>query len=404
MSGVFANDACQHHGLWGVPDGRLPHKAAIISCRSKSHRMANTTVIICIDGLDPDYLSMCHAPFIGELGHKGFTTTGKALMPTVTNVNNVSMVTGVFPKVHGITSNYRLDRRSGSEYYMETAEDIMAETMFQRATRLGATSLLVTAKDKLRLLLGNSTSYSISSEQPSSWIVNMVGEPPPIYSLEVNGWVIDAANYALSATDANIVYIATTDYAMHMYRPEDTHSQEHMDILDAAIRRLVDSHPNAQVLITADHGMTSKNHMIDLQSVLTEYGLKSNVVPVIKDRYTVHHSNLGGSIFVYMQESQVHEAIAILRQIRGVDHAWTKEEASARYQLHPDRIGDIFVLGGPDVVFGNPAMVAIPENLRSHGSLHEQRVPIIGYGGKFQGFLFEHNKDIGRFVMEKILC
>ena len=365
--------------------------------------MAKTTVIICIDGLDPTYLKHCHAPVMEELGQRGFKTVGHAIMPTVTNVNNVSMVTGAYPETHGITSNYRLDRESGREYYMESSQDILVDTMFHRAQGLGASSILVTAKDKLRVLLGEGTTHAISSEQPPSWMAEGVGEPPPIYSLEVNRWVIDAATYAMSNAPADLVYIATTDYAMHTYPPEEGHSQRHLSMLDAAIGRLVETHPEAQLLITADHGMTAKKQMIDLRSVLAARGVAATAVPVIKDRYTVHHSNLGGSIFVYMQESQVPEAIDLLRETQGVDEALTREEAAERYRLHPDRIGEIFVLGGPEIVFGDPAEVALPPNLRSHGSLHEEQVPIIGYGSDFQGFTFEENRDVGRFVMERVL-
>lgn len=69
----------------------------------------------------------------------------------------------------------------------------------------------------------------------------------------------------------------------------------------------------------------------------------------------------------------------------------------------PDRIGDLVALGAQDVVFGNPDEVSMPEKLRSHGSLHEQRVPIIGYGGDFEGFDFTENRDLGRYVFERVL-
>jgi hypothetical protein len=68
-----------------------------------------------------------------------------------------------------------------------------------------------------------------------------------------------------------------------------------------------------------------------------------------------------------------------------------------------ERIGDIMVLGSADVVFGDPNEVDLPRGLRSHGSLYEQRVPVIGYGGAFDGFEFKENKDLGRYVFERVL-
>ena len=366
--------------------------------------MPKTTVIICIDGLDPQYLEQCDAPTIKHLGSKGFVKVGRAMLPSVTNVNNVSLVTGLYPKDHGITSNYWLIRETGQEVYMESGEYILAETIFQRAERKGAASLLVTAKDKLRGLLGRGATLAVSSERPPEWVAQGLGAPPEIYSLEVNGWVIRAASYILSRQPAEIAYIATTDYAMHTYPPGATQSQKHISLLAEAIAELVDSHPDIQLFITADHGMSSKGRMVNLEEALAKYDVKGTAVPIIKDRYVVHHSNLGGCIFIYLRDvGQTDEAVKVLRETPGVEEALPREEAAAKYHLRYERIGDILVLGEEDVVFGDPAQVELPPNLRSHGSLHEDRVPIIGYGGDFEGFDFQENRDVGRYVMEQVL-
>ena len=76
----------------------------------------------------------------------------------------------------------------------------------------------------------------------------------------------------------------------------------------------------------------------------------------------------------------------------------------ARFRLCGERIGDIVVTGEQDVVFGDSAEVEIPPNLRTHGSTHEGPVPLIGYNGDFAGFSFEENRDIGRYVFERVLA
>ena len=365
--------------------------------------MALTTVLIMIDGFDPEYLESCPMPNLGELAGKGLMVEGKAMMPTVTNVNNVSLITASYPQAHGITSNYWLNQESGVELYMESEEYIEAETMFQRARKQGARSLLVTAKDKLRKLLSNGTTLSVSSEQPPQWVVDGVGEPPPIYSLEVNEWVIDAGRYILSQEHYDLVYLTTTDYAMHTYAPERPESSRHLELLDGAVGRLVESLPDLQLLVTADHGMSSKCRMIHLPGELASHGIQARVVPIIKDMYTVHHSNLGGCIYVYLADDDRDRALSILRGIDGVDEALPREEAAQRFNLMANRIGDIMVLGSADVVFGDPGEVTMPPTLRSHGSLHEERVPIICYGAAFNGFEFRENKDLGRYVFERLL-
>ena len=368
--------------------------------------MANTTVAICIDGFDPEYLEACDTPNLRRLSQRGFLKIGRSIMPSVTNVNNVSLVTSSYPAVHGISSNYRLVRETGQEIYMEAGEYILAETMFQRARRQGRSSILVTSKDKLRTLLGDGATVTVSSERPPTWVVEGVGPPPQIYSLEVNGWVIRAGSYILSQRPADIVYLTTTDYAMHTYAPEEPESQRHMTILDDAIGDLIDAHPDVTLLLTADHGMSAKTRMVDLRGALGRYGIAANPVPIIKDRYVVHHSNLGGCIFVYLDDlsaTTAARAVEILRDTPGVEEALLREEAAARFKLHYDRIGDIVVTGEPDAVFGDPSEVEMPPRLRSHASEHEREVPLLGYNGDFEGFSFEENRDIGRYVFERVL-
>lgn len=366
--------------------------------------VAKTTVIVMVDGFDPEYQAHCPTPCLEQIGKQGFTVRGKAMMPTVTNVNNTSLVTASYPVTHGIVSNYWLDRKSGAEVYMESAEYVQAETMFQRATKQGARSLLVSSKDKLRRLLGDGPTFCFSSEQAPEWVSRAVGDPPPVYSLEVNGWIIDAARYVLSKEHYDLVYLTTTDYAMHTYGPEQPESARHLTLLDQAIEKLMETLPDVEILLTADHGMSSKSRMIHLPDVLGKHGISAQAVPIIKDLYTVHHSNLGGCIYVYLDDADLGRALEVLRNTEGIDEALPKEEAALRFRLMEDRLGDIMVLGSADVVFGNPEEVTLPANLRSHGSTYEDDVPIMGCGGSYQGFEFRENRDVGRYVFERILA
>jgi phosphonoacetate hydrolase len=345
----------------------------------------------------------------------GFLKTGQCMMPSVTNVNNVSLVTAAYSDTHGISSNYRLVRETGEEIYMESGEYVLAETMFQRLERRGGKSALVTSKDKLRTLLADGATIAVSSEQAPEWVVREVGAPPPIYSLEVNGWVVEAASFIMSrCEDLDVVYISTTDYAMHTYAPEEPESQRHLSILDEAVGELVESYPDVTLLLTADHGMSRKRRMVDLESALERYGMRAVAVPIIKDRYTVHHSNLGGCSYVYVDPGSgdrrgpktgdaLVEALKVLGETPGVEEALSQEEAVDRFRLHRERIGDIVVTGEPDVVFGDPSETEMPPRLRSHASTHERQVPLLGYNGDFDGFSFQENRDLGRFVFERVL-
>jgi phosphonoacetate hydrolase len=154
--------------------------------------------------------------------------------------------------------------------------------------------------------------------------------------------------------------------------------------------------------------MSDKTRMLHLPAELARYGIQARAVPVIKDRYVVHHSNLGGSIYVYLENSaDLNAAVDALRHLDGVEDAVPGEEAALRYHLMRERVGDIFVLADPATVFGDPSEVAMPEGLRSHGSAHETTVPIIGCGPGLDGGAaaarFRENLDVGRYIFEDVL-
>ena len=367
--------------------------------------MARTTVLVMIDGLDPAYLAACPAPNLQRFAAAGFRADGGGMMPSVTNVNNASMVTGHYPAQHGIVSNYWLDRAAGIEEYVESGAFLRSDTIFAQCRRNGGRSLLAASKDKLRRLLGDDTQLAFSSEQPNADAVADAGSPPGIYSLEVNGWTIDAARAALLRQHYDLAFIATTDYAMHTYGPAHPESARHIAILDDALGRLVNDVPGVEILITADHGMSDKRRMLHLPGILARRGIGAQAVPVIKDRYVVHHSNLGGCIYVHLDDpAAADDAVGVLLASDGVEEALPRADAAAGLSLMPERLGDILVTGAADVVFGDPAEVTLPPGLRSHGSRHETRVPIIGYGGDFGGFEFRENRDLGRYVSQRALA
>ncbi len=354
-------------------------------------------IIICLDGCDPEYLEETLPNF-----RRFEQRLGLAIVPTTTNVNSVSIITGVYPREHGITSNFYYDRKLGKAYYMESADSILVENIFEKIAKRGLKSVLITAKDKLRALLGKGASLSFSAERPIGWIVDKIGPPPEIYSIEVNEWLFRSFFEVLKKFNPDLIFLMTTDYAMHKFPPKSKEAKRYMRTIDKWLGSLIDyiesqrSPENFLVCLTADHGMSEKRRGIDLEKLLEKEGIKARSIPIIKDRYVVHHQNLGGSSYLYL-ESGVGKALEILSETEGIEKALSKEEATMLYNLHPDRIGDIMVLGEKDVVFGRGKEDFFHVNIRSHGSLHERKVPIFIYGESFDA---KENKDVGPMVFD----
>ncbi len=356
-------------------------------------------LIICLDGIGPEYLAASHTPTFDELGRRGWRTIGQGAMPSVTNVNNVSIVTGGPPALHGITANYYFDRAAGQSVYMESADFILAPTMFEKAAQHDRRSAVITSKDKLRTLIARGASEVISAESPPRWAVDALGPPPPILSVEVNHWLFRAAIALCRVHPPDLLYLTLTDYAQHKFAPETEESQANIATLDSLLADLLNTGPEFAVVAAADHGMRAKIRGLDLGKILAGAGIAADAIPIIKDRYVAHHQNLGGSAYVYLENmAQLAEAVALLKAEPGVESVWGRETAATEFQLHRDRIGDLFVLATEETVFGALLSAREEAAVRSHGCLHTRPIPIIGYGPGLPKEPFKFNYEAASWM------
>ncbi|MDO9283379.1 MAG: alkaline phosphatase family protein, partial [Aquabacterium sp.] len=74
------------------------------------------TVVVCVDGCEPEYIAQGVAagvmPWMARTltdASKGTALVADCVVPSFTNPNNLSIVTGVPPSVHGICGNYLYD-------------------------------------------------------------------------------------------------------------------------------------------------------------------------------------------------------------------------------------------------------------------------------------------------------
>ncbi len=362
-------------------------------------------LILCIDAGSHDYLAASDIPNINKLADAGFYKQANAVIPSVTNVNNVSIATGTFPETHGITSNYYVDRKTGKGEFIEDNRFLLTPTLFEVAkkTKFADKTALFVTKQKLLRILESGADITVAAEAPSSEYIDAAGPAEPIYSSEINWWLLRAVHYTLRTHDPDVVYCSTTDWVQHKYAPEAEMSQQHMAELDRIIGDIVDDDPEREIYITADHGMMEKTVALDPGRILTQHGIPATSIPIIKDRYVVHHGNLGGAAYIFLENrSDIEQAVRTLLKTTGIEEVHSAEDAARIFHLHPDRIGDIFVLANKDTVFGELDVASESIFVRSHGSRHESYVPIIGYNSPWSATDFGYNVDVGRLFLESL--
>ena len=366
-------------------------------------------VVICCDGSEPAYMEIAMEqglmPNLKRIIAKGENRRGLSVIPSFTNPNNLSIVTGRPPEVHGICGNYLIDPATGQETMMNDPKWLRAPTIFEAFQKAGAKIAMVTAKDKLRLLLGkglafDGTAVAFSSEKADKVnlkdngiadVCTMVGMGvPDVYSAELSEFVFAAGVKLLGSMKPDLMYLSTTDYVQHKYAPGSEGANRFYAMMDKYLGEL--DAGGAIIVIVADHGMKDKHlangdpDVLYLQDVLdAKFGAgKTKVILPITDPYVVHHGALGSFATVYAYGPEVKDIMAVISQQDGVDVVLNKQDGCARFELPEDRMGDIIVVsGGPkgSKVLGTSAskhdLSGLNEPLRSHGGLTEQEVPVI---------------------------
>src|SRR5215470_17777707 len=371
-----------------------------IEVNGRSYRPpARPAVVVCVDGCEPDYIAQAvasgHMPWMKRVLAEGAAVIAECVIPSFTNPNNLSIVTGASPAVHGICGNYLYDAESGVEVMMNDPKWLRAPTLLAALADAGRKVAVVTAKDKLRKLLGHrlrgvcfsaeKAGETSLAEHGIEGVLELVGRPvPSVYSAELSEFVFAAGVKLMRSHRPDLMYLSTTDFIQHKHAPGSPDANAFYRMMDRYFAELEDA--GCAIVITADHGMNAKTRLdaspnvIYLQDVLDGWlgAGRTRVILPITDPYVVHHGALGSYATVYLpagvEASGLAERIAALR---GIELVLTRTQAASRFELPADRIGDLVVISERPVVLGGAAakhdLSGLDAPLRSHGGLSEQR-------------------------------
>jgi phosphonoacetate hydrolase len=359
-------------------------------------------VAVCVDGCEYEYLVEAAeagaTPFLATLLGTGTAFIGECVVPSFTNPNNLSIVTGVPPSVHGICGNYFYDREAGAEVMMNDPKYLRAGTILAAFSDAGAKVAVVTAKDKLRKLLGHGmrgicfssekAAEATAAENGIDGVPALAGMPvPSVYSAELSEFVFEAGVKLMETRRPDLMYLSTTDYIQHKFAPGSAGANAFYAMMDRYLARL--DALGALIALTADHGMNAKTradgspNVVYLQDAIDGWlgRERSRVILPITDPYVVHHGALGSFATVYVDAADRNLVAQRLRGIEGLELVLDNAAACERFELPPDRMGDLVVVAGKHVVLGTSAarhdLSGLDAPLRSHGGVSEQRVPLL---------------------------
>ena len=380
----------------------MPRPAVAVNGRSYNWP-DRPLVVVCIDGSEPDYTTKAMAtgrmPWLRAALARGTNLVAECVVPSFTNPNNLSIVTGAPPSVHGISGNYFFDRAADAEIMMNDPEHLRAGTILAAFAERGAKVAVVTAKDKLRRLLGHKMrGICFSAEKADATSVaehgidkalEFVGKPmPSVYSAELSEFVFAAAVKLMAKHRPDITYLSTTDYVQHKHAPGTEAANAFYAMIDRYLGEL--DALGCAIALTADHGMNAKTdaagrpNVIYLQDAMDAWLGKgaARVILPITDPYVVHHGALGSFATVYLEASiDAPQVAARIAAVSGVEAVLTRREACRRFELPEDRLGELVIVARADTTIGTSEarhdLSGLDAPLRSHGGVSEQRVPLM---------------------------
>ncbi|HMI66812.1 MAG TPA: phosphonoacetate hydrolase [Cyclobacteriaceae bacterium] len=363
---------------------------------------AKPLVVICIDGSADEYLDATllqdRMPNLKKMAKQGYRGMARGALPSFTNVNNSSIVTGVSPAVHGISGNFFYDEAKDREVMMNSSEYLRAETILAAAALAGRKVGVVTAKEKLRDILSYKLKgIAFSAEKANQTKLETHGienaektlglPTPSIYSADASLFVLRAGVRLIEKGISDFLYLSLTDYMQHTYAQDTEESLAFYEAMDTEFGNLLNV--GAIIGATADHGMNAKvkpdgsPNVLFIETILTEkFGPGFRVICPITDPYVKHHGALGSYVVVHISDKSKIQVVKNWLSLQsGITEVYEKDLAVRILEQPEDRIGDLVVLSGRDVVVGRTPehhdLKALDGTLRSHGGRYEEMVPFI---------------------------
>ena len=357
-------------------------------------------VLLVIDGLSPAAVSREAMPALAALGASEGATSwaeARAVMPSVTNTNHASMVTGAYAAAHGITGNYFWNRSEPvAAEGMDRPGLLEAATVFTLAA--GGSPKLVTAaalgKRKLARLFGAGERQR-APDHLWTMASGARSEPTDVQTMTAALGFFDAA-----APDFLFVALPGVDLAAHAHGPSSDEARHAVATADRQISRLVarlretGRWRRTILFVTADHsfasvgpGKESPRPVISLGRALERAGLAVGFV-VVSDGTLAHVYRRDGD----PGSADLRRAARVLGAVPGVARVLAPEETGVEDvpvvdAEHPDwrighpRSGDLLAVASPGHHFDDPSSAWAASLLGQHGGPDERPVPMLVAGG-----------------------
>lgn len=335
--------------------------------------------VVLVDGLDTEVATPERMPHLAAaVGTTGSWLTASAVMPTRTNPNHASLLTGVQPSAHGIIGNYYWD--GVAEREMGDASMLEVETIFTSVERQrpALTTVTAFAKGKLRHLFGKAPGRQTGPDV--AW------RPPDesVYAATdaetMEGYRALLAQYRPAFS---VVALAQVDAAGHGIGPDSDAYRAAVANADRLIGTLIADlvrtgrWNRSIVMVTADHGFDSVP--LDAGGPIARPAVVAGGAHFVADGGTAHvYEGRPGSLDQTVAKALRHPGV-------GAVYARTPRPGllapPADWHVTNPRMGDLILVARPGFTFVDGPQDRASKFRGDHGGPAEIPIPLIVVGG-----------------------
>jgi predicted AlkP superfamily pyrophosphatase or phosphodiesterase len=343
-------------------------------------RQMKYSIVLDIVGLEHGHLDSGLVPNIAKLAESGESASLEPVFPAVTCTVQASMLSGKYPRDHGIVANGLYDRDTHSVSFWEQPSSLVrAERAWDISRRNGA---------KTAVLFWQNTMYANSDivvtprpihlddkmvmwcySRPAGYYEKLkekIGEFDlasywgPLASAKSSEWIANAAEYTLENERPNMlfVYIPHVDYSAQRFGKDAPQVRDDVKKADEIVGRLVDKASKmgiadqAQFTIVSEYGFNSVKGAVPLNLVLRDAGLLSVNTIQGKEYLDLEYSKAFAMVdhqvaHIFAKDGFAKEARKVLEATAGVDMV-LDAEGKKKLGIDHSRSGELVAIAERD--------------------------------------------------------
>jgi predicted AlkP superfamily pyrophosphatase or phosphodiesterase len=344
----------------------------------------NYSILLDIVGLEQKHLDSGLLPNIAKLAENGEVAKLEPTFPAVTSSVQASILTGKFPKEHGIIANGLYDRSTYSVSFWEQPSSLVQtpriwDTIKQRSDKKTAvlfwqntmyanSDIVVTPRpihldDKMVMWCYSKPQGYYEKLKERLGEFNLASYWGPLASSNSSEWIANAAEYTMETERPNFlfVYIPHVDYSAQRFGKGSVQVNDDLKIADEIVGRLAQKATDigirneTQFVILSEYSFNDVDSAIPLNLVLRDADLLSVRTIQEKEYLDFEYSKAFAMVdhqvsHVFIKDGYEKEARKALENAPGIDKV-LDSRSKKEMAIGHERSGELIAISSKDKWF-----------------------------------------------------